>query len=534
MIKTEAGEKMKEKNPNKALPEKADINNDGEFQEWEKARHEAIQAAKAEDTPEMNCGGLMGDGMGVIVGIETESGNEIPAGSKPEEVADDIPAMLSEGEYVVPADVVRWHGVKTFEALRGEAKMGMGLMAQDGRIAEVDDDTKKPVDYDIEEKDKPKMEHPEVKVVEAAEGALTQATEDLGVSTDTIQPFYQLRYVTDPVTGQLKMAYVDPATGQEVSPSEFEEERASRFAPQNLLQREGLMGEEEVEEAVEEATEEETACPPGFVRSASTGACVPVGQESDDGPTSTPPVPYAEQLTTKIADRLGPLSAEDFADQEGATLADKAVSRMMEPSSVGPGRMMSSVLGGPFGAAIALGVNTYDAVGAKRAALTRANEFAADPTAYGAYNFTFDPATGAFKQTKATTRILGTEDEYGVTTTDYNSFGQSGKEYTRDDVFAEGQDPYDKNTALGDVFAGIEDDFDALTEVTGASPGNLGANAFGDNEGGGIGAAGAPSDNSAGDTTSDDEEDQDSADNKMNEGGYVARKNKPRVAMMKY
>ena len=525
MIKTEAGEKMKEENP---------IDGIDTIDGQELLRQELEKEGKRFGMPEMNCGGLMGDGMGVIVGIEAESGNEIPAGSNPEEVADDIPAMLSEGEYVVPADVVRWHGVKTFEALRGEAKMGMGLMAQDGRIAEVDDDTKKPVDYDIEEKDKPKMEHPEVKVVEAAEGALTQATEDLGVSTDTIQPFYQLRYVTDPVTGQLKMAYVDPATGQEVSTSEFEEERASRFAPQNVLQREGLMGEEEVEEAIEEATEEETACPPGFVRSASTGACVPVGQESGDGPTPTPPVPYAEQLTTKIAERLGPLSAEDLADQEGATLADKAVSRMMEPSSVGPGRMASSVLGGPAGMLTALGINQYDAVGAKRAALTRANEFAADPTAYGAYNFTFDPATGAFKQTKATTRILDTEDEYGVTTTDYNSFGQSGKEYTRDDVFAEGQDPFDKNTALGDVFAGIEDDFNALTEVTGASPGNLGANAFGDDEGGGIGAAGAPSDNSAGDTTSDDEEGQDSADNKMNEGGYVARKNKPRVAMMKY
>ena len=110
MVKTEAGEKMKEENPNKALPKKADINKDGKFEEWEKARHKAIEASE----PEMNCGGLMGTGMGVVVGIEDSSGNHIPAGSLPEEVADDVPAMLSEGEYVVPADVVRWHGVKTF------------------------------------------------------------------------------------------------------------------------------------------------------------------------------------------------------------------------------------------------------------------------------------------------------------------------------------------------------------------------------------------------------------------------------------
>jgi hypothetical protein len=51
-----------------------------------------------------------------------------------EEVRDDIPAQLSEGEYVVPADVVRYYGVKFFEELRGEAKEGLGEMEVDGRI----------------------------------------------------------------------------------------------------------------------------------------------------------------------------------------------------------------------------------------------------------------------------------------------------------------------------------------------------------------------------------------------------------------
>ena len=35
------------------------------------------------------------------------SGNDVPSGSLQEEVRDDIPAMLSEGEFVFPADVVR-------------------------------------------------------------------------------------------------------------------------------------------------------------------------------------------------------------------------------------------------------------------------------------------------------------------------------------------------------------------------------------------------------------------------------------------
>jgi len=62
------------------------------------------------------------------------SGNDVPPGSLPKEVRDDIPARLSEGEYVVPADVVRYYGVKFFEDLRDQAKMGLQQMDADGRI----------------------------------------------------------------------------------------------------------------------------------------------------------------------------------------------------------------------------------------------------------------------------------------------------------------------------------------------------------------------------------------------------------------
>ena len=62
------------------------------------------------------------------------SGNDIPPGSLAKEVRDDIPAQLSEGEYVVPADVVQYYGVKFFEDLRTEAKRGLAEMDRDGRI----------------------------------------------------------------------------------------------------------------------------------------------------------------------------------------------------------------------------------------------------------------------------------------------------------------------------------------------------------------------------------------------------------------
>ena len=78
----------------------------------------------------MQEGGLKDDGMDV----DPVSGNDVPPGSMASEVRDDIPAQLSEGEYVVPADVVQYFGVKFFEDLRMEAKRGLADMESNGRI----------------------------------------------------------------------------------------------------------------------------------------------------------------------------------------------------------------------------------------------------------------------------------------------------------------------------------------------------------------------------------------------------------------
>jgi len=71
---------------------------------------------------------------GSVEEIDPVSGNEVPPGSTPKEVRDDIPAMLSEGEYVVPADVTRFYGVKFFEDLREQAKVELSDMEANGRI----------------------------------------------------------------------------------------------------------------------------------------------------------------------------------------------------------------------------------------------------------------------------------------------------------------------------------------------------------------------------------------------------------------
>ena len=87
------------------------------------------------------------------IGQDPVSGNDIPLGATAENVRDDIPANLSEGEIVVPTDVVNYHGVKLFEDLRAEAKMGYAQMAQDGRIGGEPMDMNDDMDIELSELD---------------------------------------------------------------------------------------------------------------------------------------------------------------------------------------------------------------------------------------------------------------------------------------------------------------------------------------------------------------------------------------------
>lgn len=79
---------------------------------------------------EMQEGGMTDSG----AEIDPVSGNEVPPGSLPEEVRDQVDAKLSPGEYVVPADVLQYYGMKFFEDLRAQAKADLQRMDQEGRI----------------------------------------------------------------------------------------------------------------------------------------------------------------------------------------------------------------------------------------------------------------------------------------------------------------------------------------------------------------------------------------------------------------
>ena len=155
----------------------------------------------------MNEGGVLADD-----GVERDpvSGNEVPSGSMAEEVRDDIPAMLSEGEYVVPADVVRYHGIQKFEDLRNEAKVGLQRMEADGRIG----------GQPVEEQDELPFSIEELEVTEAYRGGIMGFQEggDTGSYEEafgesftpnqrygtmgTAQLGFQLRNFTNPKTGK--------------------------------------------------------------------------------------------------------------------------------------------------------------------------------------------------------------------------------------------------------------------------------------------------------------------------------------------
>ena len=82
-------------------------------------------------------GGLKDEG-----GMTDEvSGNDVPSGSTREEVRDDIPAQLSEGEFVFPADVVRFLGLEKLMQMRQKAKMGLQKMESMGQMGNSDEAT---------------------------------------------------------------------------------------------------------------------------------------------------------------------------------------------------------------------------------------------------------------------------------------------------------------------------------------------------------------------------------------------------------
>jgi len=110
--------------------------------------------------------------------IDEVSGNDVPPGSTREEVRDDIPAQLSEGEFVFPADVVRFIGLEKLMMMRQEAKQGLKQMEAMGQMGNSDEATM-PDDLPFDETDldmEDELEYNRGGVVEAANGTFVQNT----------------------------------------------------------------------------------------------------------------------------------------------------------------------------------------------------------------------------------------------------------------------------------------------------------------------------------------------------------------------
>ena len=143
-MKKEIEEEIEEREKADFVEENEFISDREEEEEGEKKRVEMYHGGMMGEEACPTCGAMpdepcgMSEGfMSPSVGVDEESGNPIPPGSNAENVKDDIPAALSDGEYVVPADVVRYHGLKTFVALRDD-KLGLMSMQFEGQITSIE------------------------------------------------------------------------------------------------------------------------------------------------------------------------------------------------------------------------------------------------------------------------------------------------------------------------------------------------------------------------------------------------------------
>jgi hypothetical protein len=174
-------------------------------------------------------GGLMDEG-GMV---DEVSGNEVPPGSTREEVRDDIPAQLSEGEFVFPADVVRYFGLETLMKMRQEAKAGLQMMEDMGQMgnseeATIPDDI--PFDVnDLDMEDDGMLEYAQGGVVHAQTGTFvapgmtgitgTQQSQFAGFTPQSITPPMQpLQPTTQPIQQTGYVAPIQQTTPTSTAP----------------------------------------------------------------------------------------------------------------------------------------------------------------------------------------------------------------------------------------------------------------------------------------------------------------------------
>ena len=143
--------------------------------------------------------------------VEDSDNGDPPPGATPEEVADDVPAMLSEGEYVLPANVVRYLGLERVISMHRRVLSEIQQMEDLGMIQNVDEDGK-PEDDDNEMKfsdKKPKSGSIEIVVASSKpkgimafdKGGFFDVGGEADPSADTFESNREMHVGSDPSVG---------------------------------------------------------------------------------------------------------------------------------------------------------------------------------------------------------------------------------------------------------------------------------------------------------------------------------------------
>ena len=199
---------------------KADTNEDGELSVREKEIADAVQKNEvlemAHGGMPCGCGSVqdcnceMSEG---IMGYDDVSGNPVPVGSNPENVRDDIDAKLSTDEYVLPAHVVKWHGLKHIQMMQSEAEMGLMAMQMDGLIQYADNEDKSNSegieDSEVSDEDYSEQEEAEEETetsteIPSEEMDIEVATIEVDDQLDDTEDIDEIEPVLQPLPGMLK------------------------------------------------------------------------------------------------------------------------------------------------------------------------------------------------------------------------------------------------------------------------------------------------------------------------------------------
>ena len=140
------------------------------------------------------------------IGIDPVSGNEVPLGSTPEGVRDDIDVKISRGEMVIPEYAVNYHGVERYIDSIQKAQEGYQQMQDMGLMGNPDEaimDESEPLPKMEEEEDVPEYQFGGLATTQLPSlPPITPPTSSIVPSANVIQPLRPVSLQPTPVAPQ--------------------------------------------------------------------------------------------------------------------------------------------------------------------------------------------------------------------------------------------------------------------------------------------------------------------------------------------